>query len=100
MTNNTTIFRLLKVPKYAKRTAAKLCEQKNKALVEEVEHLKKGWMQQETEIERLRKELKRAKGELEAIKEKDSHQTMYGQSVRRSRSEEEDLEALWECYHK
>ena len=100
MTNNTTIFRLLKVPKYAKRTAAKLCERKNETLVEEINRLKKGWMQQEREIERLRKEVKGAKGELEAIKRRDSHETMYGQSERLSPSEEEDLEALWACYHK
>ncbi len=53
-------------------------------------------MQQETEIERLRKELERARRELEAIKERDT----YGQSVRVSRSEEEDFEALWACYGK
>ncbi|KAF6235525.1 hypothetical protein HO173_006208 [Letharia columbiana] len=102
MNNNTTIFRLLKVPKYAKRTVATMCEKKNETLMEELGRLKKDWMQQETEIEWLKKELERAKGELKAIKGRDSketgYETMHGWSKGLSRTDEEDLEALWACY--
>ena len=97
MSNNTTIFRLLKVPKYAKRTVATMCEKKNEVLMEDVSRLKKDWMQQEKEIEWLKKELEKAKGELKAIKGGDSYETMHGWSKSLTRSEEEDMEALWTC---
>ena len=98
MSNNTTIFRLLRVPKYAKRTVARMCERKNEALTEEVSRLKQDWMEQETEIERLKRELKRVKGELQAIKGRDGDETAQGESKGWTRSEEEDFEALWACY--
>lgn len=122
MSANTTIFRLLKVPKYAERTVAKVCEQKNAALEDELNRLKEGWMEQEREIEWLRAELERARGDLQAVKgrEKDSfdhssHSYGYsngygammqgqgsgqGQKESLTEKEKEDLEALWACYEK
>lgn len=95
MSDNTTIFRLLRVPKYAKRAVASMCEEKNAALMEEVSRLKKDWMEQEREIEWLRKELKRAYAEVKALKEDEGYKTM-----RMTRSEEEEMDALWACYGK
>lgn len=118
MNANTTIFRLLKVPKYAKRTLAKVCEQKNEALEEEMGRLKKDWMEQEREIEWLKRELKRARAELEAVKgrAKDSFShggysydyghgyggmtQGQGQSKSLTESEKEEMEALWFCVEK
>ena len=103
MSNGTTIFRLLKVPKYAKRAVASMSAAKNAALVEEVGRLKEGWMEQEREIEGLRKELGRAEGELRALKEEEEekgYKTVQGQSQRLTREEEEEMEALWACFGK
>ncbi|CAF9916853.1 MAG: hypothetical protein ALECFALPRED_010885 [Alectoria fallacina] len=102
MSNNTTIFRLLKVPKYAKRAVASMSAEKNAALMEEVGRLKKGWMEQEREIEGLRKELARAEGELKALKEEEEkgYKVVQGQSQRLTREEEEEMEALWACFGK
>ena len=107
MSNGTTIFRLLKVPKYAKRAVASMSAAKNAALTEEVGRLKEGWMEQEREIEALRKELARAEGELRALKEEeeekeeeDRYKTVQGQSQRLTREEEEEMEALWACFGK
>lgn len=122
MSANTTIFRLLKVPKYAKRTVAKVCEQKNTALEEEMGRLREDWMEKEREIEWLKRELERARGELEAVRgrERDSfshggyssygygHGGMQGRGQERGQgqskslteSEKEEFEALWACYEK
>ena len=106
MSNSTTIFRLLKVPKYAKRAVASMSAEKNAALMEEVGRLKEGWMEQEREIEGLRKELERAEGELRALKEEEEeeeekgYKTVQGQSQRLTREEEEEMEALWACFGK
>lgn len=90
------------MPKHAKRTVASLCERKNDELMDELNRLKEDWMAQEREIEWLRKELERAKGELEAVRGRDSFGTMMqgeqGPSKGLSRSEEEDFEELWACY--
>ena len=74
-----------------------MCERKTDALAEELNRLKKDWMEQEREIEWLRKELDRTKGELKAIKERDSSAAMHGQSTYLSRQEREDFETLWAC---
>ena len=99
-----------------------MCEQKNAALEDELNRLKEGWMEQEREIEWLRAELERARGDLQAVKgrEKDSfdhssHSYGYsngygammqgqgsgqGQKESLTEKEKEDLEALWACYEK
>ena len=104
MSNNTSIFRLLKVPKYAKRTVAGLCERKSEALAEEVGRLKREWMEKEREIERLRRELGRVEGELKKKEEVEGEGGGYGYGPMRGQGkswsveEEEDLETLWRCY--
>ena len=98
MSNETTIFRLLKVPKYAKRTVASMCERKSEALAQEVGRLKEDWMEQEREIEWWKRELRRAEEELRDIKERESAAARNGGSYRLSREEEEDFETLWACY--
>lgn len=99
MSNNTTIFRLLKVPKYAKRTLATMCERKSQELEEEVARLKEDWMEQEREIERLRKELRRAQEELKAVKDDEYGGSIFGrgQSKELTEKEKEELAALWDC---
>lgn len=63
-------------------------------------------MEQEREIEGLRKELERAEGELRALKEEEEeeeekgYKTVQGQSQRLTREEEEEMEALWACFGK
>ena len=101
MSEHTTIFRLLKVPKYAKRTLASMCEKKSEELAKELADLKEHWMAQETEIERLRRELKKAKREVKAVKEKESgaYEEIYGLDTRLTKEEEEELEAIWESCH-
>ena len=90
------------MPKYAKRAVASMSAEKNAALMEEVGRLKKGWMEQEREIEGLRKELARAEGELKALKEEEEkgYKVVQGQSQRLTREEEEEMEALWACFGK
>lgn len=99
MSNNTTIFRLLKVPKYAKRTLATMCERKSQELEEEVSRLKRDWMDQEKEIEWLRRELGRVQAELRAAKDGEYGETMLGrgQSTGLTEKEKEELAALWDC---
>ena len=67
--------------------------------MEEVSRLKRDWMGQEREIEWLRKELERAKREVMALKE-DEYKRTHGWSQRLTRSEEEEMDALWACYGK
>ena len=100
MSDNTTIFRLLKVPKYAKRTVATMCEKRSEALAEELANLKEDWMEQESEIERLKRELKKAKREVKAMKGKESggYKGIYGWDNRLTKKEAEELEAVWESY--
>lgn len=100
ISDETTMFRLLKVPKYAKRTVARMSEQKSQALMEELNRLSKDWVEQQREVEWLRRELWGAKGELKAMKEKDSYGTKRGVSPRMTRAEEEEMEALWACLGK
>lgn len=93
MSNNTTIFRLLKVPKYAKRVTASMCERKSRALEEEMGRLQKDWMEKEREIAWLRRELERVKGELRAEK---GGQVQW-KGPRLSKKEADELDALWTC---
>lgn len=101
VSNNTTIFRLLKVPKYAKRTLATMCERKSQELEEEVARLKRDWMEQESEIEWLRRELGRVQGELRAAKDGGYEGLILGrgQSTRLTEKEreKEELAVLWDC---
>ena len=103
MNNSTTIFRLLKVPKYAKRTLANLCEQKSQALEEEVNRLREEWMEKERMIEWYKQELKRLRGELRAANEQrggnePTQEEGQGQSLSLTEAEKRDYETLWNCY--
>ena len=105
MNDGTTIFRLLKVPKYAKRTLATLCEQKSRALEEEVSRLREDWMEKERMIEGYKEELKRLRGELRAANERHrGNETTQGegqgegegQGLSLTEAEKKDFETLWD----
>ena len=98
MSNNTTAFRLLKVPKLAKRTLAAMCERKNEELMKEISELKEEWIVFVEAILKLNKELRRVKTEYNEYKKRDEYYTRPSHSKVVSRSEEADFEALWTCY--
>lgn len=78
-----------------------MCERKSQELEEEVSRLKQDWMDQEKEIEWLRRELVRVQGELSAAKDGGYEGTMLGQGQGQSgdltEKEKEELAALWDC---
>ena len=99
-------FRLRKVPKYAKRALLTLYEEKNAALEDEANRLRRDWFEKECEIERLRGELKAVRGELKTVKrelervvERDGDgvggEQVQGQSTEMTREEVEELESFW-----
>ena len=105
MSNNSTIFRLLKVPKYAKRTLATLAVRKNEELEAEMGRLKEDWMEQEREIEWLKEELERvmeelrmAKGEGDGDGDGGVEQALGGKEITLTEKEKEEMGALWEDY--
>ena len=98
MNNDTTIFRLLKVPKYAKRTLATMCEKKSEEMEKEMNELKRDWMEQEREIEWLRRELERVKGELRAARGGDGGcKATKGEGFTLTQKEADELSALWDA---
>lgn len=78
-----------------------MCERKSQELEEEVARLKRDWMEQESEIEWLRRELGRVQGELRAAKDGGYEGLILGrgQSTRLTEKEreKEELAALWDC---
>ena len=94
MSNHTTAFRLLKVPKYAKRTLAAMCEKKSEEMEKEMNELKRDWMEQEREIEWLRGELERVKEELKAAR--GGYKATEGQGLTLTEEEADELSALWD----
>lgn len=98
MSNDTTIFRLLKVPKYAKRTLAAMCEKKSEEMEKEMNELKRDWMEQEREIEWLKWELERVKRELRAARGGNGgYKATKGQGVTLTQKEADELSALWDA---
>ena len=98
MSNDSTIFRLLKVPKYAKRTLATMCEKRNEEMEKEMNELKRDWMAQEREIEWLKWELDRVKEKLrDARAGNGGSKGTKGQGITLTQKETDELNALWDA---